>query len=718
MLADDRRRGDVIAGMGDTMRDERGAVLVIVATVLFALLGLAVLVIETANWFEHRRHLQLQADAAALAGGAAFQLPGCSDTTIYTAVRQYAGVKDVTYASPYNQQVGGTPSANAHVLVNSTKYWRDGGTDYSDGGTPCAASMVDVKMTETDLPWFLENFLVPTINAHARVAMKLVDSLGGQLPIGVPDVNPQSGAVIFYDEANPGNAATTYAKYVRKLGSANGLNEWSNTDPSGIYTPASVIMPPSGRLGVVLAFSSDGPPTSSPMRITDLSGNPMSATAICTQARVDCYANPASSGLLFVNGGRNTAPDKTPVLENATLETSNCPDSYAYFTYNTASCTAILKVYFISNVSNLANVRLTAIPGAPCSAGGGGDMNGGGNLRNIDITIPANAGPCPITVNWAVRSETNFPSAPSPPGVTCPNNFPKSGTCFGTFGVTQVAFGGNDDLSGPVRIAHLINMDSSYTTGLGTCPGPLGYGAACNTTQISGSPRSLAVDVELAGALTTSVSDPPVLLRIVGSSQNGSLDCNPTGNLREQIAIGCKPRYAINTDPNFACGNPPWKTKADIFASTPPFPCVAIQTGGTVGQFTQGIQQRILGGSNSCPASGPGRNYWSRYPDFPTSDTDGFNDPRIVYVFMVPFGSFRGSGNDILPVVSFGIFYIRGWGGNGMGNDDPCPGAIPNVPTGDLAGNFITRVVTSGAGSGTQACVIGSFNPCVAVLTK
>ena len=60
-----------------------------------------------------------------------------------------------------------------------------------------------------------------------------------------------------------------------------------------------------------------------------------------------------------------------------------------------------------------------------------------------------------------------------------------------------------------------------------------------------------------------------------------------------------------------------------------------------------------------------------------------------------PFGSFRGSGNAILPIVSFGIFYVRGWGGNGGGNDDPCPGAIPNVPAGDLAGNFITHVADS-----------------------
>ena len=125
----------------------------------------------------------------------------------------------------------------------------------------------------------------------------------------------------------------------------------------------------------------------------------------------------------------------------------------------------------------------------------------------------------------------------------------------------------------------------------------------------------------------------------------------------------------------------------------------------------------------AAPASGPGRNYWCLYgtsTGLPSKDnpTNPFEDPRIVYVFMVPFGSFRGSGNAILPIVSFGIFYVRGWGGNGGGNDDPCPNAIPNVPAGDLAGNFITHVADSATASGTEACVIGSFNPCVTVMTK
>ena len=693
------------------LSEERGATIVLVAASIGALILITALVVDVANWYVHKRHLQVQADAAALAGGAAFTLPSCNDTAIQKAVQQYSGKQStaLAVATPYNAQLGGSTDGNIHVLLNSNSYWPEGGTDFSDTGTPCAASMVDVKMTESNLPWFLRlPVVVPSINAHARVSMRLVSQLKGQLPIGVPDVNPQSGAVIFYDEANPGNLSTTYVRRLRKINTAGGLNEWANVDGSGSATPISVTMPASGRLGAVAAFSSDGPPLSSPMSISG------TVTEICGRVRVDCYPDPVASGLLFAHGYSSSgAPaDKVPIVKDAALSTATCPDSYAYFTYNDASCSATLTVNFASTVSNLTNVRLTASPGGNCS-GGGNDSSPNSTTRTFTINIPAHAGPCPITVTWAVKQETSFGT----PAVICGNNFGGSNPCTGSFGLVQRAYGGDQDLSGPIRTAHLLNMGSAF--GSPSCPGPLGFGPACNSFQI-GDAHSLAVDVQLAGAVSTSSSDPPVLLRIVGGSRNGTIDCNKTGNLRDQLANGCDLPYRINTDPAFAC---PATTKTALLASPQPYPCVAVQTGGSVGQFTQGIQARILGGGNSCPASGPGRNYWSLYgtsTGLPSKEnpTNSFEDPRIVYVFMVPFGSFRGSGNAILPIVSFGIFYVRGWGGNGGGNDDPCPGAIPNVPAGDLAGNFITHVADSATASGTEACVIGSFNPCVTVMTK
>jgi Flp pilus assembly protein TadG len=704
------------SGLLNRLSEERGATIVLVAASTATLILVIAFVVDLGNWYVHKRHLQVQADAAALAGGAAFTLPGCDDTAIQKATQQYSGVPNTTLAvaTPYNAQLGGTSSGNVHVLVNSANYWPDGGTDFSDGGGPCAASKVDVKMTESNLPWFLRlPLVVPAINAHARVSMRLVSQLKGQLPIGIPDVNPQSAAVIFYNQADPTDLSTTYVKYLRKVGTAGGLNEWANVDSTGPAQPISVTMPPSGRLGVVTAFSSDGPPTSSPMSISG------SVVDICGRARVDCYVDPTATSLLFAHGYDSAAaPNKKPVIKDATLSTATCPDSYGYFTYNDSSCSATLTVNFDTTISNanLGNVQLALSSSGTCTVTSDGNNPPASKTRTYTVTIPAHAGPCAISATWAVKNETGFPVPPAPTGGICANNFNRT-TCTGSFGIVQQTFGGDEDVSGPIRTAHLLNMGGSF--GTPSCPGPLGFGPACNSFAI-GTSHSLAVDVKLAGAVSTSASDPPVLLRIVGGSRNGTIDCNKTGNLRDQLANGCDLPYRTNTDPTFAC---PATTKPGLLATQQPYPCVAVQTGGSVGQFTQGIQARILNGANTCPASGAGRNYWSNYgtstglpsPDNPTYP---FNDPRIVYVFMVPFGSFRGSGSAVLPIVSFGIFYVRGWGGNGGGNDDPCPDAIPNVPAGDLAGNFITHVADSADAFGTEACVSGSFNPCVAILTK
>jgi hypothetical protein len=83
----------------------------------------------------------------------------------------------------------------------------------------------------------------------------------------------------------------------------------------------------------------------------------------------------------------------------------------------------------------------------------------------------------------------------------------------------------------------------------------------------------------------------------------------------------------------------------------------------------------------------------------------------------VPFGAFRQQGRALYPITNFGAFYITGWGGNGGGNDDPCPGADSNVPTGWLSGHFIKYKLPSNSGGGLGPCTISTTTPCVVVLT-
>ncbi len=142
-------------------------------------------VIDVGNWFEHKRHLQLQADAAALAGGGKFSFP-CSDSAIEAEARNYAGASASTPGAQWNTQIGGTQSGNVHALLNSTDFWNDGGNDHSAGGGPCGVGYLDVKMTESNLPWLLQVAQVPAINAHARVSFNQIDTQSGALPVGVP----------------------------------------------------------------------------------------------------------------------------------------------------------------------------------------------------------------------------------------------------------------------------------------------------------------------------------------------------------------------------------------------------------------------------------------------------------------------------------------------------------------------------------------------------
>ena len=55
--------------LGARRSGERGSALVLVALWLPVLFGFMILVADVGNWFEHKRHLQMQADAGALAAG-------------------------------------------------------------------------------------------------------------------------------------------------------------------------------------------------------------------------------------------------------------------------------------------------------------------------------------------------------------------------------------------------------------------------------------------------------------------------------------------------------------------------------------------------------------------------------------------------------------------------------------------------------------------------
>ena len=80
-------------------------------------------------------------------------------------------------------------------------------------------------------------------------------------------------------------------------------------------------------------------------------------------------------------------------------------------------------------------------------------------------------------------------------------------------------------------------------------------------------------------------------------------------------------------------------------------------------------------------------------------------------LIITPFGSFGGTGNDIVPVIDFAAFYVVGW------NGDPCPGAYP-VDKGYMAGHFIKYAAPNPKGAGKNVCNPDLISPCVPVMTR
>jgi hypothetical protein len=215
------------------------------------------------------------------------------------------------------------------------------------------------------------------------------------------------------------------------------------------------------------------------------------------------------------------------------------------------------------------------------------------------------------------------------------------------------------------------------------------------------------VSIGVQGSLENArdVSDPIVSLRVVGGSQNQALDCDlDIANLRDELAQGCGKSYEIND--GTACPD-----------ATEPFQCVPLQTGTQRNHVAAGMNQRVLGEPQptTCPLEA--QNNWSSFPNIP------LGDPRIVQVFLTPFGSFQGSGNSSVPVTGFATFYVTGWKGQGEGFANPCEAfgddPVPGNEGGYLVGHFIKYVQTLNNGSGgSEPCGFDAFGSCVAVLSE
>ncbi|NUT55871.1 MAG: hypothetical protein HOQ03_07805 [Thermoleophilia bacterium] len=631
---------------------EDGGVLVFVGLLLPVVVLFLALSVDIGNWWVHKRHLQLQADAAALAGGAlmgqCFSDPAAANSAIAAEATRFGGGA----GSSYNGQVGGANQGTITLLYQSKTY--AAGTvpaDDTETDGPCETPslMFDVKATEAGLPLLFKLpglSTVTALNAHARVELKQVEIQDGMLPVAVPDLRFTYAFATFVNEVTGAALGTVQ---LTKAGTSGGNQLWTTT------TPLSVSIP-SAHVGVRVRLVGGADPT-----------------AACGTLYTECYDTDSTNGVVHVRGW--SAAAAAPAARDVWLLPGSClPDAYLA----TADCSAGIQAKVDLGASHpLTGAGVTADVWASVDGAGHHSLTPAGTSGLVTWTansgLPlAVSGPHTVELNWSWQQTSGTWNGKS---CSTKNNNPCKSE--GAFGQVQRGFvaGGR---SGPLRGVQV------YESGVTT--------SGSNSFE-TGTTHSLGVSLALTGSLKVQslATDPVIELRVTGS-QNQSIDCDPAiPNLRDEIKGGCGPAYKLNK--TLAC--PAYNV---LWTLPEPWECVKTQTGGAVGQVEQGLEDRILGGAKTCTAPINWPNYSSK-------------DPRIVPLIITPFGTFSGSGNDIVPVIDFAAFYVVGW------NGDPCPGAHV-VPKGYIAGHFIKYAEPNPKGAGKNVCDPDLITPCVPVLTR
>jgi hypothetical protein len=645
-------------------------VLIFVAVMVPVLIAAFAIVVDVGNWFVHKRSLQNEVDAAALAGGSAWGncFNNAGSGALFTEAAKYAG-------GLYNPQAGGSLKGTLNVAFNSTTYPPDPPPNAGPDDTtpdPCIPTngkfMFDVKATEKDVPLLLRG-LVPTtgpdLHATARVELRQIEALHGLMPLGVPDVRPQSVSAQFVDA---GGSSLTGWIQLSKSGTVGGNQYW--TLPAG--TPSTPVPISSSDISV---------------RIRLVGGS--NPNAACGQNLVDCYDAGSATGLAHIRGWSTTG---TPAARNVWLLPGTCaPDSY----FASGTCSGGVQAEInLGPFHPLSGNGAIAVIHASVDGNGTIDFPAltspttGLNTWTLNQGLPfTTTGPHTISLSWDWKQTSGTWTSPGGTTFTCTSqtNGANANRCIdsGTFLVAQRAFIADTVRSGPVQLVEI---------------GVVGGGTAGANSFQQGTTQNLKLTVATTGSFevqTASANAPLVTLRVAGGgSQNQSIDCDPNiSNLRQEIVGGCAPGYTIDSD-GTAC--PSYNT---LWTTPQPWFCVKTQTGGAAGQVDHGLNDRIQRGS-SCTDD----NTWPNYP---------LNDRRVVPLFLTPFGSFSGNGNGVVPVTGFAAFYITGYSG------DPCPHATPAVSTGFMVGHFINYIVNDpGSTPSPKFCDINSLVPCIPVLVK
>jgi hypothetical protein len=668
------------------MVGERGSVIVTFAIALPVLLLFVSLVVNGGHWFTHHRHLQLQADAGAFAGSDLFNK--CFETADLTAAnssitaetQKYAG--DPTISPRYNNQVSTRGSENVVLRLNRKTYDRGGpGPDDTVEEEPCKAAMVDVKLSDEDVPWFMRLATVDAINAHARVEARVVTSLKGSLPIAIPDPEPVVASVTFVNEGG-GAAPCSPCTYAL-------------TGPTIAGGVANFTMPGTAPITV-------GAGQKIGVRV-NLGGE---TSTVCGDAYVECYDSGSGNGLALVTGYQasgGTLPFARavwPTTGSCTGAAASRPGSaYFYGIPHSSTCSVSLSAdvdfgsFSDPSADPPAGVKaeVTAhftgntVSGSNFSATQAMTYSGGVWTTSSTVSLPAQSGPLSVSLDWAQH-------AGSVGGTTCNNG----NRCSGTFSNVQRIFSAQRARSGPIKV---ITISEPGSTATGS---PLALAPGTHNLKVTIGTLYFAI-ADIADRST----DETYGLRVASDSgsENQAFDCDAGVQFRLEIRNGCETEYGPNPDhPGCPVGRP----------DPTPLDCMNVETGDRIGQLEGGLDDRFGTGGSCSP------NNWPAVPD---------GDPRAIPLIITQFGAFRGSGGSPatrVPVRRFGYFYVTGWSRSNCATNEPYPwSSVRNDERGDIWGHFIHHVITiNNGGAGGTTCVLDAnadpldLNPCIAVLTR
>lgn len=669
----------------DSLRTERGSIIAFVAVGLPVLLTVFTIAIDVGNFFVHKRVLQNQADAAALAGGDLFAdcFNGQGSAPMIAEANKYDG-------GTYNPQYAPVSGDTESFAYNSDVYPSGAGSD-NVTSDPCSSSdptpySLDVKGSEENLPWLFGNLIpglsrLAHIEAHARVSLLQETIFGGLLPLAVPSPAPNYVFASFVDETT-GNAPTGCASpcqlQLTQSSTSGGIQYWAPA------AGAALTFPIPANLGVRVRLVGGTDPT-----------------AACGTPLVNCYPLDGgdNNGLVYIRGwnGSATAPDAHNVwmLGGTCVASAGTPD--AYFT-SSASCSAGVSAE-LDLAGNPAASGVTAAVTASVDGNGSYALTPGALVSGTTSTYTWTAlsglpltttGPHNISLKWTWKQTSG-----SWRGNPCTNPSPCTGSgSFGTAtaGVQRAFVADSGALSGPIQQVQVGELNGSN------------FGA--NSFK-AGETHSLFVTVGTTGTLQVEAqaNDPVYSLKVAGN-QGQSVQCDPSPNqqLESEIENGCSSTFQVNT------GTDCPSNATALFNTTQPYDCVAVSTGNSRGQISQGWDFRILGSTHPGSCTVP--NTWPNWSASPT---------RIVNLFLTPFDSFNGSGADITyPVIGAATFYITGW------DQDPCSttpsGGLPGDDPADkftVVGHFIKYVAVNDQHvHGSGPCNGSSLAPCIAVLTR